>query len=47
MRGGQPTRLAVELGAVVAAVQVDGQLAHRGGELVVEGDLGPAGRRGA
>jgi len=39
MRGGQPPGLAVELGAVVAAVQVDRELAGLG-QLVVEGDAG-------
>jgi hypothetical protein len=40
MRGGQPAGLAVELGAVVAAVQVDAQLARTRRQAVVEGDLG-------
>jgi hypothetical protein len=44
---GQPARLAVELGAVVAAVQVDGQFTDLGGKFVVEGDLGPLPRRAA
>ena len=43
---GQAAGLAVELGAVVAAVQVDGQLAGLGRQLVVEGDLGALARRG-
>jgi len=37
---GQATRLAVELGPVVAAVEVDRELADRGRQAVVEGDLG-------
>ena len=41
LRLGQAARLAVELGAVVAAVQVDRELARLGRQLVVEGDLGP------
>jgi hypothetical protein len=40
LRPGQAAGLAVELGAVVAAVQVDAQFADRGRELVAEGDLG-------
>lgn len=38
---GQATRLAVELGAVVAAVEVDRELTGRLGQFVVEGDAGP------
>ena len=41
MRGRQPARLAVVLAAVVAAVQVDGQLAGLLRQPVLEGDLGP------
>ena len=37
---GQAAGLAVELGPVVAAVEVDGELADAGRQLVVEGDLG-------
>ena len=39
--GNQPTGLAVELGAVVTAVQVHGQLAGAARQLVMEGQLGP------
>jgi hypothetical protein len=38
---GQAARLAVELGAVVAAVEVDRELPRRLGQLVVEGDPRP------
>ena len=44
---GQAAGLAVELGAVVAAVQVDAQFADLVGQFVVEGDLGPLARRAA
>jgi len=37
---GQPARVAVELGAVVAAVEVDRELARLLPQLVVEGDAG-------
>ncbi len=40
VRGGEAAGLAVVLGAVVAAVEVDRQLADRRRQLVVEGDLG-------
>jgi hypothetical protein len=39
---GQAARLAVELGAVVAAVEVDRELPRPLPQLVVEGDAGPA-----
>jgi hypothetical protein len=39
---GQPTRVAVEAGAVVAAVEVDRQLARPLRQLVVEADAGAA-----
>jgi hypothetical protein len=38
---GQAAGLAVELGPVVATVEMDGQLPGRGRQLVVEGDPGP------
>jgi hypothetical protein len=44
---GQPTRLAVELGAIMAAVEVDGELAGGPRQLVVEADLGPLAGRAA
>jgi hypothetical protein len=47
LRGGEPARLAVELGAVVAAVQVDAEFADPLRQLVVEGDLGAGARRAA
>ena len=42
---GQASGLAVELAAVVAAVQVDAQLAGVVGQTVLEGDLGALSRR--
>jgi hypothetical protein len=44
---GEPAGLAVELGAVVAAVEMDAEFADRGGQLVVEGDLGARAGRAA
>ena len=41
MGWGQSARLAVELGAVVTPVEVDGQLADRRRQSVVKRDLGP------
>jgi hypothetical protein len=46
LAGGEAAGLAVELGAVVAAVEVDGEVADAGRQLVVVGDLG-AGAGGA
>ncbi len=45
MRRRQPSRLAVELGAVVAAMEVDGQLSDLGRQFVAEGDRGAVARR--